>query len=264
MRRLATLNLMMLIGPGLAPLLGGAIAALAGWRAIFVLLAGVGLLTVLLTWRWLPETARPTGRIGIASVAADYRELLGSRSFVAFAIGGACSTTSFYALVAAAPFIFANQLHRPVHEVGIYLALAIVGMSAGNLLAGRLAGRLPIERMILGGNAVSAISALVLLVTVLAGELSVPLMAASMCFYAWGVGLCGPAVLTRAITVEPRITGSATGLYGFSQMIVGFLCSAAVTIGDSPALAAAMVLCATGLVSQCCFWNVTGRQWRAA
>src|SRR5690606_39764623 len=55
-RQLALMNLMMMVGPGLAPIVGGAVATSMGWRAIFWLLAAVGLLTVWLTWRLLPET----------------------------------------------------------------------------------------------------------------------------------------------------------------------------------------------------------------
>jgi DHA1 family bicyclomycin/chloramphenicol resistance-like MFS transporter len=41
-RRLALMNLMVTLGPGLAPLLGTALAELAGWRSIFVLLCALG------------------------------------------------------------------------------------------------------------------------------------------------------------------------------------------------------------------------------
>ena len=67
------------------------------------------------------------------------------------------------------------------------------------------------------------------------------------------VGVAGPAVLTQAISLNPRITGSASGLYGFIQMAIGSLCSALVGLGSDPALAAAIVLTGAGLVGQVAF-----------
>jgi len=158
-RRLALMSLMTMIGPGLAPLVGGLLAGALGWRAIFVALTALGVANFCVSWRLLPETGRPSGRISARGVARDYRALLGSPRFVGFALGGGCATTSFYGFIAAAPFIFINELHRPIHEVGVYLGLLIVGTSLGNMLASRLIGRWAIERLLVGGNAISLAAA---------------------------------------------------------------------------------------------------------
>jgi multidrug resistance protein len=126
-RRLSLMGLMTLVGPGLAPLIGGTVAHGWGWRAVFGVLACLGAVNLLLAWRMLPETGSPTGRISVASVLADYRLLLGTRRFVGLAIGGGCASTTTYAFITAAPFIFVQQLHRPVPEVGLYLGLMILG-----------------------------------------------------------------------------------------------------------------------------------------
>jgi len=101
-RRLALMNLMAMVGPGLAPLVGGLLAGTFGWRAIFALLTGLGVLNFAVSWRLLPETGKPSGRISAGSVARDYRALLGSPRFVGLAFGGGCATTSFYGYIAAA------------------------------------------------------------------------------------------------------------------------------------------------------------------
>ena len=47
------------IAPMLAPLIGGQILWFLGWRAIFWVLAAIGLSALVLAWIWLPETLRP-------------------------------------------------------------------------------------------------------------------------------------------------------------------------------------------------------------
>ena len=250
-RRLALMSLMTMIGPGLAPLVGGLLAGAFGWRAIFVVLTALGVLNFGVSWRLLPETGTPSGRISAASVARDYRALLGSPRFLGFAAGGGCATTSFYGFIAAAPFIFINELHRPLHEVGIYLGLLIVGVSIGNIIASRLIGRVTtIERLLVAGNLVSVAAAAVVLTAFLAFRPGVFAIEALMIVYCVGAGMCSPAVSTLSISVDPRLIGSAAGLYGFLQMTIGAACTTLAGLGHDPAVAACAVLMGASLLAQ--------------
>ncbi|WP_297831848.1 multidrug effflux MFS transporter, partial [Pseudomonas sp.] len=234
-RDLATLNLMMMIGPGFAPLMGSLISEHLGWRAIFLVLAGLGAVTLLCTVWLLPETSTPSGQVSVRALCRDYSQLLRSPVFLGFAVGGACMTTAIYAFIAAAPFIIGTELHRPLSEVGIYLGLVIVGMSLGNALTRRLIRVVSVERLLMAGAWLSTCSAVCLLVAVLAGGASVAWIIGPVSLFAVGAGLASPAALSRALSVDAHLTGSAAGLYGFLQMAVGALCTFAVGFGRDPA-----------------------------
>lgn len=111
-KRMALLVMVVSIGPGLAPLVGGALASALGWRSIFYLLCAMGGAALLCSWRLLPETRKTGVDTDTTTLLRNYRELLRSRAFLGYAIGGGCSTTASYAFIAAAPFIFVDQLHR--------------------------------------------------------------------------------------------------------------------------------------------------------
>ncbi|MES2187478.1 MAG: multidrug effflux MFS transporter [Pseudomonadota bacterium] len=261
--RLALMNLMIVVGPGLAPAVGGALSSGLGWRSIFLLLATLGAIAFACTWQLLPETGRPTGRLSPALLVRDYRHLLRSPAFVGFAIGGGCATTALYAFLAAAPFIFAG-LHRPPAEIGIYLGLLMLGVSLGSAITSRLARSTPVEKLLTGGNALSLLAAATLLGVVLSGHLTVALAVGLMCCFTVGAGISSPAALTRAISVDPRLVGSAAGLYGFAQMLVGGICTSLVSLGHDPALAAALVLTAAAATARLAFWVAMRAQRRAA
>lgn len=252
-RRLATLNLMVVIGPGLAPIVGGLLAGHVGWRSIFLLLAGMGAVAFFCSAKLLPETGRPTGRLSPATLVRDYRELLTSPVFTGFAIGGGCATTAFYAFLAAAPFIFADQLHRPTVELGFYLALLMVGISLGNASTSRLIRKYRPEKVLLGANLLSVCSAVLQLVLAGTGHLSVAPVVILMFLFTVGAGASSPVAMARAISVDPRLTGSAAGLYGFAQMLVGAICTALVSLGSDPAISAASVLTVTAIVARVAF-----------
>ena len=252
-RELALLNLMIMIGPGLAPVVGGAVSGAAGWRAIFVLLAIGGAATLVFTWRLLPETARPSGRLGVRPLLADYRALLSSPRFVGFALGGGSATTCVYAFLSAAPFIFINELHEPVEKVGIYSGLMVLGMAVGNALTSMLARRVAAARLLRIGNTLSLASGVVLLAIVLTGHLTLVTTLGVMLFFTCGCGMSSPSALAKAVSVNPRLTGSAAGLYGCSQMAVGAICTAAAALGDDPARSAAIVMVVATALAQVAF-----------
>lgn len=262
-RQLALLNLMIMVGPGFAPVVGGAVSATLGWRAIFMLLAVAGAVTLWFTWRLLPETSRPSGRFGVGVLAADYRALVGSPRFVGFALGGGSATTCVYAFLSASPFIFVNELHQPVSAVGIYAGLMVLGMAVGNALTSRLARTVPAGRLLRIGNTLSLASALVLMAIVLLGHLSVFNAIGVMLFFTCGCGMTSPAALAKAVSVDPLRVGSASGLYGFCQMGIGAICTALAALGRDPALAAVTVMTVATTISQVAF-TVALRDEKAA
>lgn len=252
-RKQSLMNLMVMVGPGLSPLVGSLLAETTGWRSIFAALSLLGLANLWLIWRRLPETAVPAGRER-GGVLRRYGRLLRMPAFVAYAVGGGFATTALYAFIGAAPFIFVNQLHRPAGEVGVYLMLNIVGVWFGSFTASRLIGRFATRRLMVLGNLVSLASALVLLVATLSGSLSLVAVLAPVSALSFGAGLASPMALSEALSVEPAIAGSASGLYGFAQMSIGALCAALTSIGSDPALAVGLVLTAAGCIAQVSFW----------
>ena len=262
-RRLALLNLMMTLGPGLAPALGGALVSTAGWRSILWLLAALGAALLLTSWRLLPETAGRNANANFGELGRNYRALLASPAFLGFSIGGGCATTSMYAFIASSPFILIDELRRPSYEVGLYLAVLIGGVWLGNALASRLVMRIAVRRLMVLGNLVSVVAALAFLAAVLSGHLSVPTAIAPMFLYTLGAGMASPMALTEAVSVNPHVVGAASGLYGATQMAIGALCTALAAVGQAPALSTAWVLAGAGVVAQAAFWWALAHRRRA-
>src|ERR1700678_1095486 len=158
-RRLALTNLLVTAGPAVAPLIGGGLSALWGWRTILVGLSALGVANFTMAWLLLEETRPEALFVSASRYARDYVGLLRSRQFLGYAIGGACATTSLYAFIACAPFIFVDRLHVPVASVGLYLALLVSGLWLGSLLASQLIARFSLPRFVVVANAVSVVGA---------------------------------------------------------------------------------------------------------
>jgi DHA1 family bicyclomycin/chloramphenicol resistance-like MFS transporter len=260
-RALASMNLMMTAGPGLAPIIGSTLIAAFGWRSVFVALASLGFFTLACAWKKVAETGRPTGELGFRPVLRDYSALLRSRTFMGYAIGGGLASTAVYAFITAAPFIYTVQLHRSLREAGVFIGLLVVGVFCGNALTRRLAGRHSSQRLLYAGKGLSIVAALLFLALVAADALSVPALLCVMFVFTLGAGMTSPAALGSALQVDGRLVGSAAGLYGCVQMLCGALSAALAGWGDHPAWSSACVLLLVSVVGLGSFrWAVTPLQ----
>ena len=252
-RKLSLMNLMTMAGPGLAPLLGSALAETTGWRSIFVALTVLGLANLVLIHGLLKDgPAQPDN--DVRQVARNYLALLRSRAFLGYTIGGGCATTALYAYIGAAPFIFVDQLHLPTYQVGVYLAINVAGIWFGSLAASRAVSRMPTTRVMVMGNIVSCVAAAFFFAAALVGPPNAAFAVVPMLFFSFGAGFASPAALTEALGVNPQAAGSASGLYGAAQMAIGAACTALGGLGGNPMLAAGSVLLGAGILAQVSFW----------
>lgn len=252
--RIALLNIIMTSGPGLAPIIGGFLTAASGWRSIFAFLALLGVGMLVFVWRIVPETRALRIDDPRTGIMKQYLHLLGSPIFMGYAVGGGCVTTAVYAVYTALPFIFSGRLRLPPQEVGFYLAVISVGIVLGNVATSGLVRRFRLASLVTAGSTLSLLAAIGILVVALSGEVSVPLVLGPAWLFAFAVGLAGPASITLAVDFSPDTIGSASGLYGFTQMLIGAACASAVGIGTNPALAMGIVLVIAAIVQQFAFY----------
>ncbi|MES2480958.1 MAG: Bcr/CflA family efflux MFS transporter [Pseudomonadota bacterium] len=263
LKQLGLLSLMAMLSPGFAPLLGSLVVAVAGWRAMFACFVALGVVSVFFTWRLLPETRQMRPADAGGSVLHDAWALLKSPVFVGCVIGGGGSTSAYYAFITAAPFLFVTRLHEPVHTVGPFLTLIVSTMLVGAYSVRLMAGRLPAMRIAAAAGLLSTTAAIVVLLRMLLGSPGSAEIVVAMMVYSLGVGICSPAASAASMAINPKVAGSAAGVYGAGQMAIGALCAASVSLMDDHALAAFIVLAVAGIAGQLGF-RVALRAERAA
>ena len=80
------------------------------------------------------------------------------------------------------------------------------------------------------------------------GALNAAWLVALTVLMTMGAGMASPAALTRALNTVPSLSGSAAGVYGFSQMAVGALSTYVVGfVAEDPAVACAITQLVMGV-----------------
>lgn len=250
---LAYITMAMVVAPTIAPALGGVLTDAVGWRWVFWLGAGAGLLILVAVRAELTETAPPRQRdVRVRRAASGYRHLLRSRRFMGYALQGAFSIGVFYAYLAAAPYLMTRVMGRPASEFGLMSVLVSVAFMAGNFAAARLTHRFGTDRMILLGAAGSLGGTLVMAGLLLAGFWSPWTIFLPTSFSAFAQGLALPNAQASFVNVDPQAAGTASGLGGFLQMAVAAAAAQAVGSvqdGTPYPMALGMVLCAAAALA---------------
>jgi MFS transporter, DHA1 family, multidrug resistance protein len=219
-RALAAIGMVMAVAPALGPTLGGFIQVTVGWRGVFAVLAGLGLVAVVLTQRQLVETLPVSRRqpFRIGRIVSVYLSLLRDRLFMAYSLAVLFSLSGLGAYLAGAPFIFIRLLEIPEPVFGMFSIANVGSFAVGSAIASRFTGKaFTMQAMIVIGGAMNALGGGLLLLLILAGELSVvTIMGPTVVFFV-GMGILVPNAMAAAINRYPDHAGLASAMLGFLQ-----------------------------------------------
>jgi len=217
-RGLALVMMVMTLAPAASPTIGAYLTEWIDWRAIFVLLGGLGgavFATVVLR---LGETHHHRIRLDLAGMIGAYGALLRSPAFIAFALCSACTSASWFTFIAAAPHLLSHALHQPPSTYGLMILFPMATYMLGNAVTVRVAQRVGSLRLLLAGRIIAFTGAVILAMWGGLGTLSVWVVFLPVALAEIGDGMTQPAVMAAALSIEPRLAGTASGLMGFLQM----------------------------------------------
>jgi MFS transporter, DHA1 family, multidrug resistance protein len=248
---LAILTSVTLISPALAPVVGGTLTGLAGWRALFWVLAGLTVVGLVLAHRILAET-RPGDRAPLHPhrLAATYWQVLRHRGYLPLVLSNALISGGFYLFLAVSPFALNAAGASPALS-GLFYSVIASAIIAGTLTVPIVLRRRPAWLTPIGTAALATGAAAMIAVSL--GGTTVPGLMGAMVLMAFGSGLTGPALLAQAIERQRERASAATSLFGTIQMGGAALIStAAVRFSPSPDLDLALigVLVALALVAR--------------
>lgn len=221
---IAYLTTAYVLGPMIAPVIGGGLADTLGWQSIMVVPAAFGLATILLAVVVIGETRPRAAAPGPgAGLAEGYARLLRRRRFVFHMLNPAFGSATFMAANAGAAYLMVEVLERPATEYGLWFTLGPLGFMLGNYVSGRASGRLSATFLIVSGTAVTLAGALTLATPVLGFALSPAALFVPILILSVGQGLSMPQAQAAAMSAVPELTGTASGIVVFAQFLMSAL-----------------------------------------
>ncbi|WP_243793780.1 multidrug effflux MFS transporter [Saccharopolyspora gloriosae] len=246
-----------IVAPVVAPLAGGGIIASFGWRAVFSVLAVLSLIMFIGAFAFaaesLPESARTRG--GVKATLDGAREALSNRNYLGYLLTFCFAFAALFAYISASPFVMQEVLGLSAGTYALLFGLNALLIVITSSIAAALAGRVPYRRMVAAGLGLASVATAVLLVAVLGGAPTVPVLV-TFAFFQGSLGFVFSNATTLALAETGKNAGTGSAFLGFLQFTLAAVISPLVGLGGEGTalpMAVAMLLSMVLAVLTFCF-----------
>jgi MFS transporter, DHA1 family, multidrug resistance protein len=268
-RELSLMGAITGFAPIIAPMIGGLLQTVLGWRAIFIVLLGFAVVSGMMAALLLPETLREraSGPFSLRAMGGLYRSVLAHRGFLANLGILTASFIGLFAWVSGAPIVMQGARYGLSPLVfGVTFSLGAAGYTSGTFIASRIVMRLGLDRTMGIGCVALAAGGLAMVAVVASGVDNVLWFVAAMMIYLAGLGLALPTSMAGALTPFPDRAGTASSLLGFAQQSGAAIAAAAIGVylGRSawPVAATVVVMGFASLLIWATTRRVRAPEWR--
>ncbi|MBM3502524.1 MAG: multidrug effflux MFS transporter [Alphaproteobacteria bacterium] len=261
-RVMAYVAMAMGLAPAFAPVLGGHLEEWFDWRASFLVTLGFVLVVLVATLAALKETNTYRGvntQESVVGMVGGFAELVRSRDFMAFVLVGSLVYGGMFTFQTAGPFVIVDLLGYTAADYGWFSAAPILAYMVGSFIAGRLTHSTGVDAMVPIGMLAVVFGAAVFLTLALTMPASALNVFGPLTVMSVGMSIMFPGTMAGAVSIKPRIAGTASALYGFLQMGAAAVAISVLGLFESRshlpfAWVCSLAMFAAGAVS---FW-----QWR--
>jgi DHA1 family bicyclomycin/chloramphenicol resistance-like MFS transporter len=218
----------MALVPAIAPVFGSWLLYVFTWRAHFILLLILGLITVFAVTR-LPESCKTIGDspLKLSHVFSQFSLCLGNRNFVGYALCGGATYAAMFCYISTTSFIMIELLGVEPEYFGYTFMSVVFGYITGAVISSRLVNRWGTTRVLTLGQSVGLSAAGLLLVLALFDVYRLmPVLFVFFLVFMSG-GLCLSIGQMGAISELPKDAGKASSVFGFLQItfaaLLGYL-----------------------------------------
>jgi MFS transporter, DHA1 family, multidrug resistance protein len=248
-RVMAQVMLIFSIAPAVAPIIGGWLHEVFGWRAVFWFMALLGV-TV---WIWaalrLPETLTAGERHpgNPRAIAAVYWHALRIPAFMLLILAIALNFSGMFLYISGSPVLLYRDLGLGAQDFWVLFIPVVAGLMGGAYISGRMAGHYTHEQAVVVAYWIMLSAAVVNVVLSQALPPSALTVIAPVALYACGMSLATPNLSLLAFDLLPRNRGLASALQNFTQTTL----SAVVAGLLVPVVAGHLTWFATGTLGLC-------------
>ena len=217
---LSIIAMAMAIVPMIAPLIGGFLDELYGWRTSFWVYLIMGVSLLVLIWLDLGETNTQKSDT-FHKQFSTYPKLFKSGKFWGYSICMSSSVACFYGFLSGAPLVATKVLNLPPTELGLLIGTTSLGFFIGSFFSTKFSKYLGLTQMILFGRVLAVFGISLGLILVLKGYISTFTIFGSMVFIGLGNGFSLPSSHVGIMNVRSDLAGSASGLSGAMAVAFG-------------------------------------------
>ena len=243
-RAFSLFSSLVMVGPVIGPIGGVLILSFAGWRGIFVALAVFALIATVGVWAFVPESLakekRHSSGLGatLRGMGATWRNAV----FRWYSIVNFCAFGLMFTYLGTCSLTIQVELGQPPWVAATAFAVNGAAIAMAGVLSASLSKRLSSVAVLFLSLSAQVLGIILLAITIATSSLSVVSVLVIYVVICFGAGLSFGPVASLALTHMRKRSGTALGLMGLLQFLVGAVTSVFVgTINPSPAMSMLIV-----------------------
>jgi DHA1 family bicyclomycin/chloramphenicol resistance-like MFS transporter len=238
-RAFSLFSSLVMVGPVIGPVGGVLILSFTGWRGIFVALAVFALIATIGVWAFVPESLatekRHSNGLGatLRGMGATWRNAV----FRWYAVVNFCAFSLMFTYLGTCSLTIQVELGQPPWVAAAAFAVNGAAIALAGVWSASLAKRFSSINVLFLSLSAQVLGIILLAIIIASNALSVASIFVVYVVICFGVGICLGPVSSLALTHMRKRSGTALGLMGLTQFLVGAVTSVFVgTINPSPAM----------------------------
>ena len=218
-KALTYLSLLAAWSPALATMIGGYILLFLDWHYSFIFLFIMGLILLLQTIFYLPETNPTLNKATnvIPNIIKTYKRLIADRDYCRYLLAYSFVFAGTVVYYTASPFLFVKSMKIDPHVYGYFAFMTVAGIMVGKFIATFLVHHLRIDKVLLVGILVALVAGLLMTSIALAFEPTILNTMGPTMLYFVGMGIMSPTSKAATMSLIPGTAGAASALFGLLQ-----------------------------------------------
>jgi len=210
------------IAPAIAPILGGWLHEMFGWRSVFWFLCAFGCLMILMAV-FTSETLGEEDRRSIhpAAVLRTYVSALLHKRFPALIFCWSLAFAGQFLYIAGVPTVIYDFLGLGTDDFAWLFMPLVTGLILGASISNRLTHRWTAEKTVSVGFFMMILASVVSIIIAHFSAASIPGVIGPLLLYVTGFALMLPGLTVLALDCMPTHRGTAASMQGFLQMLTG-------------------------------------------
>lgn len=215
------------IGIIFLPILGGYVAAFAGWRTIFLILTLYSLIIIACILRFLPET-HPNASLSLLktkTILKNYQTVIKNTQFWGFVLCLVFVMSGEKAYTTSAAFLFIQKAGLSKVTYGYLTAAMWTAHLIGTLICGRIVLKHGIDRIMAIGILIASLPAVILMLLTWSMGANIYLFAVCIFIYMLGTGFVITLSAVGIVRPFPKLIGFSTAFAMWLEFIFAALIS---------------------------------------
>lgn len=246
--------LMLVVGlsPMIAPTVGGYVTSEFGWHAVFIILTVMGILVLIASILWLPDSYKPDTTLSLMPlpIIKNFLAVIKVPQFYTYTFTSAIAFSALFAYIAGSPKIFMGIYGVSDKVYGWIFALLSVGFIGSSNVNTLLLKKYTSQQIVPVALLVQALTGIFFVIGSVNGWLGLEGTIAVLFVFLSGLGFTNSNAIALALAPFERNAGTASSLMGALQMGIGALASILVSLDKSAsALPVAVIMASAAILS---------------